>query len=292
LGVTIDPIVLDQATGEEVPAELHNEMDQNELLGRESFSWEAPDKSIKVKFGRPKGNVSYKAAKILGQLNSANIVLSTMLHAMMGLREINGEPVDQIFSESGFVSVMCRFGKHDNGKSAEWTSPDKAVHVVYGPPRGPATYTVARMLGQENAANILATLLLQAGLAVRSINGEDVFEITTEDQFEALQARFGNEYTFNENFDNFAIAFNQEMEKGLGVGCIDSNFMHYVNAWQTALHPDTIEAMRIARETGANPETVERVARNAGKSHAKKSRRAPGSTRSSRSVTPESRSTS
>ena len=138
----------------------------------------------------------------------------------------------------------------------KWQSSDKLVTITFGRPRGNASYKVAKILGQSQSANIVATTMLLAILGIRTFNGEDFIEPYTEREFEAAMSRFGGEYSS------------------------DANFNDYVVAWQSRLHPDTFQALRNAEAAGETPEALANIARNAGQSLAKKSRARRGSTKS------------
>ena len=138
----------------------------------------------------------------------------------------------------------------------KWTSQDKSVSLTFGRARGNASYKVAKVLGQSQSANIVANTMLLAILGIRTFNGEEFTEPYTEREFEFTMSRFGTYDT------------------------CDTNFNDYVVSWQMALHPDTMRALRDAEGAGATPQELDAVAKNAGKSLAKKSRAPRGSTKS------------
>jgi len=142
----------------------------------------------------------------------------------------------------------------------EWEAPDKSHHVTFGRPRGLASLKVAKVLGPQQAANIVLSTMFYAILGIKAFDGETFFEPRTEMEFEAAVYRFGTNDT------------------------ADMNFNDYVIAWQRALHPEMFNEMQIAREAGEPPETLDRIAKNAGSVTAKKSPRVRGSIKSSDSV--------
>jgi len=260
-----------------VIVDTDSSLDTSEMLGRDSYEWTAPDKSHKVSFGRPRGNASYKVAKVLGETQSANITATIFMLAMLGIKTLDREPVDAPYTEADFVRLMERFGT-DSDHVEEWRSPDGSVIVKYGSPRGAASYKIAKILGQNQSANIVLTGMLMATLAVRSINGEEVFEPANEIAAEAVMQRFGET---EDNFNLFFAHLSKRVSDGLTKGSTDANLNDYVSAWQNSLHADTAKLLAEAAQAGETPEALERIAKNAGMQTANKSRARRGSMRSS-----------
>ena len=133
-----------------------------------------------------------------------------------------------------------------------WTAADKSHTIVFGRPRGLASIKTAKILGPAQAANIVLSTMFYAILGIRTFDGEDFMEPMNEMQFEAAISRFGTNDT------------------------ADTNFNEYVIQWQRSLHPEMFREMELAYDAGETPETVARIAKNAGKVTAKKSRSRPG----------------
>ncbi len=252
-------------------------LDTNELLGLDEYKWKSPDGKVSVTFGRPKGNASYRVAKVLGERQSANIMATAMLLSVLGIRSINGEEIESPYSEADYLRIMARFGPYDNGVVENWKSPDGSLTVEFGAPRGACSYNVAKILGQSQSGNLVMSSMLMTTLAIRSINGEDIDEPANELASESIMSRFGET---EDNFAAFLAHFHGRLVDGLANGTMDSNFNSYVVQWQNALHPDTTQTLKEAEMSGETPEAMERIARNAGMQTAKKSRARRGSPKS------------
>jgi hypothetical protein len=132
----------------------------------------------------------------------------------------------------------------------EWKSSDGLITIKYGRPKGLASVKVASILGAQQSANFILVVMCMAIEAIREINGEpfDSNQVASFNGYRGIMSRFGDLYTADKNFNEFALA------------------------WQHTMHPETYQAMREATDAGEPPEVLEHIASQQGVATAKKSR--------------------
>jgi len=86
MSVTLDDSTEGQLTG-------------SELLGDDTHRWESSDGRHQITFGRPRGLVSIKVARILGPQQAANPVLDAYYKAVASIRTWTCDNVEQEFME-------------------------------------------------------------------------------------------------------------------------------------------------------------------------------------------------
>ena len=127
-----------------------------------------------------------------------------------------------------------------------WESADGRHKIVFGRPRGLVSIKVARILGPQQASNPVLDAYYKAVASIRSWTTDGVeqgfMEPSTDLQFE--------------------FAFNR-----LG----DDELNRFTIAWQISLYPDAMQAMKEAIDAGESPDALDRIGKQAGMQHAKKS---------------------
>lgn len=128
-----------------------------------------------------------------------------------------------------------------------WKSANGLHDITFGRPRGVVSIKVARILGPQQAANPVLDAYYKAMCSIRtwSVNGiEKMYDEPNNDmQFEAAFASLGEE-----------------------------SLNAFTFAWQMSLYPEAVKAMREGLDAGESPEALDRIAKNAGMQHSKKSR--------------------
>jgi hypothetical protein len=86
----------------------------DELVGNEEHRWEAPDRSRHCTFGRARGMISLRIARVLGPMQSNNPVLDLYYKAVAGIRTWNGQAVVEPMIDMHFEAAFSRFGSDEN----------------------------------------------------------------------------------------------------------------------------------------------------------------------------------
>lgn len=83
-------------------------------LGRDTYSWKSEDGEKIVTYGRPKGVVASKVARILGPAQAMNDYLQAMYRAFLSIRTLNGDPAPALLTSAQFDFIEQWFGSDEN----------------------------------------------------------------------------------------------------------------------------------------------------------------------------------
>jgi hypothetical protein len=83
-------------------------------LGREVFTWTSNDGSLTVTFGRPKGVIGSKIARVLGPQQAENGNLQLLYRALLAIQTRNGEPMPDLYTDSHFFHAEQWFQSDEN----------------------------------------------------------------------------------------------------------------------------------------------------------------------------------